>query len=483
MKRLDPRAWPITIKVPLAVAVLMVLVGLVLSERVVARLGDTQERHFRDLARSYLEGLSSSVTPSILRDDTWEVFDAIERAQELNKGLRPLQTIVANADMQVVAASDPRRHPVGSGVSFSALAAAPDHHTFSFEAGATEATAMGRLAFPGRLVGVISASFDTSDLATERRNVILALAATNGILTLLLAVAGWLLVARMMRPVRILTEHLGAGDGLAAKAIPADVVAKDHGDFRRLFEAFNSLVGSMDERELLVKRLAGEERLGSLGRLASALAHEINNPLGGLFNALATLKTHGHMEGVRAGALGILERGLVGIRDVVRTTLTVYRSDTGSRRLLPADLDDIALLVAPQARRKSVAVLVAAALPEAVALPATPIRQAVLNLLLNAVAATPEGSQVDITAMLHDDALVISVEDRGDGLPDAAATVLTGLTSSAIPRQGGGLGLWTTRRLIEEMDGRIEVARPAAGGTLVRFTIPLPHAQEFAHVA
>ena len=148
------------------------------------------------------------------------------------------------------------------------------------------------------------------------------------------------------------------------------------------------------EREALVKRLAEEERLGSLGRLTSALAHEINNPLGGLFNSLATLKSHGHIDGVRTSALGILERGLIGIRDVVRTTLAMYRSNQASRDLTATDIDDLGLLLVPEARRRSLSVSVTNRLQDDVPLPSTPIRQAVLNLLLNAVAAGPEGSDV-----------------------------------------------------------------------------------------
>ena len=65
------RSWPITLKVPLAVAALMVLVGVVLSERVLSRLNETQERHLVDLSQSYLDGLSSAIAPSILREDNW----------------------------------------------------------------------------------------------------------------------------------------------------------------------------------------------------------------------------------------------------------------------------------------------------------------------------------------------------------------------------------------------------------------------------
>jgi hypothetical protein len=89
------RSWPITVKVPVAVASLMLLVGFVLSERVLSRLGDTQERHLVELSQSYLDGLSSAIILPILREDNWEIFDAITRMQGINK------------------TRDHERHPVG----------------------------------------------------------------------------------------------------------------------------------------------------------------------------------------------------------------------------------------------------------------------------------------------------------------------------------------------------------------------------------
>jgi hypothetical protein len=157
----------------------MVLVGAVLSERVLSRLDDTQERHLRDLTQSYLDGLSSAVAPSLLRDDVWEVFDAIERAQQLNKSLRPVEAIVANADNRVIAASDPRAHPVGAMVS-SSIIAATGRETFRFDSGADRAHAQREFSYPRRKVGTIYASFDTRHLAIERRDVLTALVLTNG---------------------------------------------------------------------------------------------------------------------------------------------------------------------------------------------------------------------------------------------------------------------------------------------------------------
>jgi signal transduction histidine kinase len=461
----------------------MVLVGLLLSERVLAGLADTQERHLRDLAQSYLDGLPSAVAPSILREDIWEIFEAVERAQELHRGLRPTETVVTDAEGLVLAASDPRRHPLGSTFGTRQQAQASPDRSFSFQAGADAASALRKLSYPGRTIGVIHAAFDTSHLAAERRKVILKLAATNGALTLLLAAGGWLLVARMMRPVRILTEHLAKARSAQAAPIAAEVVARHPGEFGRLFGAYNALVQSMDEREALARKLAEEERLVSLGRLTSSLAHEINNPLGGLFNALATLKSHGHHASVRGNAIGLLDRGLVGIRDIVRTTLAVYRTDRRPRDLTAADIDDLQLLIMPEARRKAVRISITNEIVGSMPLPSTPVRQAILNVLLNALAASPAGAGILLSARPVGANLIVTVTDRGAGLPEEGANVLAGAVPAAPLADGGGLGLWTTSRIVADLGGTIEVERPLEGGTVVRLTVPFAKAEELPLVA
>ena len=379
------------------------------------------------------------------------------------------------------AASDPKRHPVGSIIKPN-RSGSETPASFSFNVGADSASAVRVLSYPGRVAGIIYAEFDTRHLAAERRDIVIALTVTNGILTILLAVAGWFLVARMMRPVSILSAHLGVAQETHAVLIPEKVIAKTRGEFGLLFRAYNALVRSMKEREELGKRLAEEKRLGSLGRLASAVAHEINNPLGGLFNALSTLKSHGHLQSVRDVSLGLLERGLIGMRDVVRTTLTIYRTDVVPRDLSPTDIDDLGLLIGPEARRKSVEIVIDNVLAGVVRVPSTPIRQAVLNLILNAVAAAPAGSDVCVSAHATEERLAIAVVDRGPGLPPRSADVLTGNSAAPAPLDGGGLGLWTISRLVADIGGNIAVQYPASGGTSVTLTIPIAQ-MELSNVA
>lgn len=174
-----------------------------------------------------------------MREDHWEVFDAIARARDQHRSLRPSTTIVTNAEGVVIAASDPREHPVGSQFTANTISKLhPGNDELLFDPGAETATAVKTLSYPGRIAGMIHATFDTRHLAAERSNVLWTLIATNGALTALLALAGWLLVTRMMRPVRVLFGSLGVGRRVACCADTRR--CRDH-DTRRIRAALQVL--------------------------------------------------------------------------------------------------------------------------------------------------------------------------------------------------------------------------------------------------
>src|SRR5690606_5363424 len=88
------------------------------------------------------------------------------------------------------------------------------------------------------------------------------------------------------------------------------------------------------------------------GRLSSSLAHEINNPLGGLLNATDTIRRYADRPQVVRQSADLLERGLRHLRDVVRATLDENRIDHGGARLGRRDFEDLRLLIEPEVARQ-----------------------------------------------------------------------------------------------------------------------------------
>ena len=475
---------PITARVPLIVTIFMMAVSVFTSEHVLSRLIETQTRQIQALADAYLDGLSLALVNSMIREDVWQVFDVLDRSQQRPGEIRPAETIVAGTDDFVIASSDPVRIP--------SQARVPARYVKSLQhAGKIVVAEVDKRAFVRREVlyeklriGSIYAALDIAPLLAERRQVLWTLLLTNTALTVLLAGAAWFIVGRMMRPMQTLTRHLERSHDGQVSPIPEPIVTSVSGEYKRPFAAFNRLAAAVAEREALGAKLAEEERLASLGRLASGMAHEINNPLGGLFNAIDTLKRHGADVSTRSTTLDLVERGLKGIRDVVRAALMSYRAERDERPLSRDDIEDLKLLISPEARRRGVLLQWRNELTGQVALPANAVRQIILNLVLNACQAAPQESWAAVSVAETPGGIVLQVEDVGPGMPTAALAMLTGAADRPAPiGHGTGLGLWMTNRLVRELHGSVSVERGTGGGTVVTVALPTQQEVELGHVA
>lgn len=447
----------------------MILLGLAASQQVLSTLGRLQDARLQEYARLHVEGLAVALGPFALHKDVWEVYDTLDRARANASGERILFTVVADDRGRVLAATDPLRAPVDSDIASLARGAVPVDEV-SASNGNPVVRVMAPLSVQGRGVGQIVTELDVGDLVAQRRNAAFALLAGNALVTLILVLAGYFVMARMLRPVELLAHHMGEVGG-TPHPIPEAAIPRSDSVLARLLRNFNRMAGAIDARAEAERRLAERERFVSLGRLSSSLAHEINNPLGGLLNAADTIRTYADRPDVVRQSAELVDRGLHHLRDVSRAILEENRLDRSGRPLSRSDFDDLRLLFEPETTRRDQRLDWEIAAADAVLgrLPSAPVRQVALNLLLNASSAAPDGGAVSLGVREAGDGLELTVADDGPGLTEAARARLV---SEAPVEPGSGVGLRLVRDLVKGLGGRIACQR-SDGVTRIAVLLPL----------
>jgi len=281
--------------------------------------------------------------------------------------------------------------------------------------------------------------------------------------------ASWIWAQRFAEPLVSLANAMGK----VGSRIPDDTeiqVTPSRDEIGRLAAAFKGMLAELREKEALESQMVLSERLAALGRLSAAIAHEINNPLGGMFNALSTFKRHGNGDPLSLRTLALLEGGLAQISDTVRALL-VEASPRG-HPLTHQDIEDIRTLVLPDAQQKQAELVWQNALEGTVPVPATPVRQILLNLLLNAVQAVFEGGRVLCQVSHADDRLQLVVSNDGQFIPRETMEALFEPLSTGRDA-GHGLGLWVSYQLVQQLGGDI-TAESEPGETRFSVTLPIP---------
>jgi len=225
--------------------------------------------------------------------------------------------------------------------------------------------------------------------------------------------------------------------------------------------------------------LVAAESQAALGHLTAGLAHEIRNPLGAIRGSAEILRDAFEAEDRHQRIAKRLVTETERLDDVL-TRFLRFAGDGASERT-PTDLgvvaEEVIELVSAEARQRGIELswIRCTATPE-VPLDAGLIRQLLLNLLVNALQAQPDGGKVRVLAGLDDDAaprsLFVRVEDAGPGVPEAdRGNVFHPYFSG---REGGtGLGLALARKVATDHGGRLVLADSPLGGASFEFRVPL----------
>jgi signal transduction histidine kinase len=233
------------------------------------------------------------------------------------------------------------------------------------------------------------------------------------------------------------------------------------------------------------------DRLAAIGQLAAAVTHEVRNPLGGIKGAAEILKGTLPPDHPEAEFLSILVRETDRLNRVVEDFLSHVRQPAEERDEAQADLSRVleqtARLVETQARARGVLLRVES--PESVVVRGAEgeLRQVLLNLLLNALQATPPGKGVWARLGTRTGTVaaaegrqgegavgILTVEDEGPGIPpeDLTRVFEPFYTTKA---RGTGLGLSISERIARICGGSLTAENRAEGGA--RFVLAIPVAE------
>lgn len=225
----------------------------------------------------------------------------------------------------------------------------------------------------------------------------------------------------------------------------------------------------------LERQLFHTERLGTVGRLAAGMAHEINNPLEGMSNYLS-LARGDLVRGDVSSALRRLDGAQEGLRragDIVRRVL--QHADPATAPRVVIDMNGALRQAVEFVRSRPEFASIRfeeelSASPLSVQASQALLGQVFLNLLLNACEAQPRGGEVRVATRREDGRVVAEIADRGPGVPaQDSARIFEPFYST---KESTGLGLSVCYSIVTQHGGDLAVSERPGGGAVFRMRFP-----------
>lgn len=235
------------------------------------------------------------------------------------------------------------------------------------------------------------------------------------------------------------------------------------------------------ERRRAEEALRNAEKLAAAGRLAASIAHEINNPLEAVTNLIFLARTTGAVDANGKELLTMAEEELRRASHLTKQTLGFYRDSTLPSRFKVTDvIDDVLSLYARRLEARSVKLKKEYSDPGEMYGMAGEIRQAISNLVANAIDAMSNSGgtlHIRLRRTMHSQngsALRIVVADTGVGIPTHLRRRIFEPFFTTKPATGTGLGLWLTKSIVEKHRGAIRLSSSSSGKTGTAFVLTLP---------
>ena len=242
----------------------------------------------------------------------------------------------------------------------------------------------------------------------------------------------------------------------------------------QLNESLRQLHAQTEKMTEIKKQLLLSERLSTLGELTANLAHEVRNPLGSIRGVAEILRDESPKNNQQK-FVDILLKEVQRLDQVVANYLTYAKPQVELKELTLVEplIESTLALVEPDLRRHNITTQIRIDPPNVQILcNEIQLRQALLNIVLNAVAACENGGKITIhVEQKNNDVTQIAITDSGHGLNEEAIQHLFEPFYTT-KQNGTGLGLAITKRIVEDHDGKISAANNDTAGTTIFIEFP-----------
>ena len=469
-------------KIPFHIAALILVVAVAVTSSLLLRAFEVFKDDLLLSSENMGRVLAQPLVEAMRHDDVWKAYEIINSpfsVQAREGSLQPEMVLVLTPDHQVYVSTEPEQYPMlTEAADISAeLSQVQDRLKLNEEPRQTaiELLELGKMFVvtpfeaDGVLLGNLVMGF-SRDIFTRRFE---TFAQRAGVTTLLIIAVLLPLAIYWGRRTAQPLVHLSDAMSRVGPVVPdmddwdESIYAGDD-EIGRLGESFRRMVDELQDKQALERQVIVADRLAAIGRFTAGIAHEINNPLGGMLNAISTHRRHGKRDAITVQTLSLLERGLLQIKETVAALLVEAKPTETA--LTTQDIEDTRTLVQPAAAKKQAHIEWNNMIGEDVLIPANMVRQILINLLLNAIQAVPEDGQVQCSVGVEHGCLNIFVENEGQQITDDQMAHLFEPFSTG-KESGRGLGLWVTYQIVNNLGGQIEVS---SGDEDTRFVVVLP---------
>jgi two-component system NtrC family sensor kinase len=355
----------------------------------------------------------------------------------------------------------------------------------------------------GKIVGILYVGMLEAPYVDLRNKVVYSFFGIGVLGVLLVLLLSFFITTGIIRPLR---EMVGATRKIAEGDLSLEIPITSKDEIGQLAESFNHMLvrlkqarqeledygrvleEKVEERSQQLRKIQAQlmqsEKLASLGRLASGVAHEINSPLTGIltFSHLLMRKLKDNPELQKE--LELIVRETTRVSTIVRGLLDFARESRPQKR--PCNINELILHTLSLVERQSVFqnIRIAKNLDPQVPiilLDANQIQQVFMNILLNAADAMAAGGSLTISSshVPGDSFVQVKFSDTGCGISEENLNrIFDPFFTTKAEKKGTGLGLAVSYGIIDRHRGRIEVQSEIDRGTTFTIQLPLEASEE-----